>query len=226
MAKDSFLVTGCSSGIGLAITQDLLAKNYKVYGLARHTPPLSHPNFKFCKADLMQFANIKAATKSIGQINGFIHAAGQLKTAPLQALNLEEGKAMWQLHLQAAAELCYLLSEKIYDGGRIIFIGSRVAKGAPKRALYAASKSGLTGLARSIAEELASRKITVNIVAPGATDTPMLSDPGRTSSKPKMPPFGRFIQPEEVASLVGFLISDAGASITGQEIVICGGASL
>ena len=226
MAKDSFLVTGCSSGIGLAITQDLLANNYKVYGLARHTPSLSHPNFKFCKADLMQFANIKAATKSIGQINGFIHAAGQLKTAPLQALNLEEGKAMWQLHLQAAAELCYLLSEKIHDGGRIIFIGSRVAKGAPKRALYAASKSGLTGLARSIAAELASRKITVNIVAPGATDTPMLSDPGRTSSKPKMPPFGRFIQPEEVASLVGFLISDAGASITGQEIVICGGASL
>jgi NAD(P)-dependent dehydrogenase (short-subunit alcohol dehydrogenase family) len=74
--------------------------------------------------------------------------------------------------------------------------------------------------------ELAPRNITVNVVAPGATETPMLTRPERTSSAPMVPPIGRLIQPEEVASLVGYLLSESAAAITGQELVICGGASL
>jgi NAD(P)-dependent dehydrogenase (short-subunit alcohol dehydrogenase family) len=79
---------------------------------------------------------------------------------------------------------------------------------------------------RSWAAELAPRGITANVVAPGATETPMLSAPGRDSSPPKIPPMGRLIAPQEVAAAVNFLLSQDAAPITGQELVLCGGASL
>jgi 3-oxoacyl-[acyl-carrier protein] reductase len=64
------------------------------------------------------------------------------------------------------------------------------------------------------------------VVAPGATETPMLLDPERAGVAPRLPPIGRFIKPEEVAALAGFLLSAEAGSITGQQIVVCGGASL
>jgi NAD(P)-dependent dehydrogenase (short-subunit alcohol dehydrogenase family) len=112
------------------------------------------------------------------------------------------------------------------SGGRIILIGSRVAAGAAQRSQYAATKSALIGLARSWAIELAPRGITVNVVAPGATETPMLLDPQRVGVAPRLPPIGRFIKPEEVAALTAFLLSEQAGAITGQQIVVCGGASL
>jgi 3-oxoacyl-[acyl-carrier protein] reductase len=81
-------------------------------------------------------------------------------------------------------------------------------------------------MVRSWAIEQARRGITVNIVAPGATETPMLLDPNRTQVKPRLPPIGRFIQPGEVAATVAFLLSPDAGAITGQQIVLCGGASL
>ena len=81
-------------------------------------------------------------------------------------------------------------------------------------------------MARSWAMELAPRGITVNVVSPSATETPMLLDPGRSGVTPRLPPIGRFVQPEEVAAVTAFLLSEEAAAITGQQIVICGGSSL
>ncbi len=81
-------------------------------------------------------------------------------------------------------------------------------------------------MARSWAAELAGRGITVNVVAPAATETPMLTDPQRAGVAPVLPPIGRYIRPEEVAAAVAFLLSREADAITGQTLTICGGASL
>jgi NAD(P)-dependent dehydrogenase (short-subunit alcohol dehydrogenase family) len=112
------------------------------------------------------------------------------------------------------------------QGGRIVLIGSHAARGVPGRSQYAASKAALHALARSWAAELIERGITVNVVSPATTDTPMLRDPARAAVPPVMPAIGRYVKPEEVAALVAFLLSDSAAAITGQDILICGGASL
>jgi NAD(P)-dependent dehydrogenase (short-subunit alcohol dehydrogenase family) len=112
------------------------------------------------------------------------------------------------------------------DGGRIVLIGSRTASGAAGRSQYAASKAALLAMARSWALELAPRGITANVVAPAATDTPMLHDPARSALPPRLPPIGRFIRPEEVAATTAFLLGPEAGAITGQQIVICGGSSL
>jgi len=94
------------------------------------------------------------------------------------------------------------------------------------RSQYAATKAALVALARSWAAETAAAGVTVNVVSPAATETAMLADPARATVPPKLPPLGRLIQPGEIAALVAFLLSPDAAAITGQDIQICGGASL
>jgi NAD(P)-dependent dehydrogenase (short-subunit alcohol dehydrogenase family) len=98
--------------------------------------------------------------------------------------------------------------------------------GVPGKSQYAATKAALVALARSWAAELAPRRITVNVVAPGPTRTAMLDDPNRSTTPPRLPPLGRLVEPAEVAALTRFLIEPSGAMVTGQTLVICGGASL
>lgn len=220
------LVTGCSSGIGLTITQTLLAQGWSVVGISRTAPEVDDPAFTHLAGDLADPAAATHAFSGVGPVDAAIHAAGLLRVGRHDTMDLTDGARMWQVHVDAAARMIQAIAPHMPDGGRIVLIGSRVANGAPGRSLYAASKAALVGLSRSVAAELAPRGITVNIVAPGATDTPMLRDPARAGEAPRMPPLGRFVQPAEVAGLVSFLLSDLAGSITGQQIVMCGGASL
>jgi 3-oxoacyl-[acyl-carrier protein] reductase len=145
---------------------------------------------------------------------------------PLGKLEVESGTAMWRLHVDVATTLANAIGPLLPRGGRIVLIGSRTANGAPGRSQYAATKAALVGMARSWAIELAPRGITVNVIAPAATDTPMLQDTSRGAVAPRVPPIGRFVRPEEVAALTSFILSDEAAAITGQQLVICGGSSL
>jgi len=220
------LVTGISSGIGAAITTRLLTESWRVTGLSRRPPEQPNPALTWIGIDLADDQALDAVLADIGPLDAIVHAAGFMRTAPLGALDPADGVAMWHLHVAVATRLVDRLIGRLADGGRIVLIGSRTMQGAAGRSQYAATKAALVGLTRSWALELASRGITVNLVAPGATETPMLRDPGRAGTPPRLPPLGRYVQPEEVAGLTTFLLGPDAGALTGQTLTVCGGASL
>ena len=220
------VVTGVSSGIGAAIAARLLRDGWSVTGLSRTDPGLHAPGFSHRAVDLLAPAQLPVALEGL-RPTALVHAAGLMRAGALGALDAEAGRTLWRLHVEAAALLADALAPRMPDGnGRIVLIGSRTASGAAGRSQYAASKAALVAMARSWALELAPRGITANVVAPAATETPMLHDPARSASPPRLPPIGRYIRPEEVAAATAFLLGPEAGAITGQQIVICGGSSL
>lgn len=238
------LVTGTSSGIGMAIAQCLLDEGWTVRGLDLVPPEIVHARFVPIQVDLADGEAVSSAaraaraalkqTPSPGpdttqvNIDAFVHAAGVMRVAVLGALDAQGGETMWRLHVDAATRLAdALLPAMAARGfGRVVLIGSRVAHGLAGRSQYAATKAALIALARSWAAEVVAHGVTVNVVSPAATQTAMLRDPSRAAATPKLPPLGRLIQPDEIARLVAYLLGPAAAAITGQDIQICGGASL
>lgn len=229
------IVTGTSSGIGLAIARKLLADGWGVRGLDRAPAVLGAENFAGQTVDLTDGAALEAALDSAlnAELSGvapdaLVHAAGMLRVGQLGSLDPALGEAMWRLHVDAATRLANRLLPAMQAAGqgRMVLVGSRVSGGIAGRSQYAASKAALVSLARSWAAESISNGVTVNVVSPAATDTPMLVDPARTGTAPRLPPIGRLIKPEEVAALVAFLLSDEAAAITGQDIAVCGGSSV
>lgn len=223
---ESVLVTGASSGIGQAIVVRLLEQGLRVTGLSRRAPGLQHPNFTWIECDLNDFGALDRALERTVKIDALVHAAGFMRTAPLGQLNDADGQAMWHLHVAAASHMVNALYPRLESGARLVMIGSRTMQGAAGRSQYAATKAALQGMVRSWAIELAPRGITVNLIAPGATETPMLLDPARSAAPPNKPPLGRFVQPHEIAGLTAFLLGPDAGAITGQSLVVCGGASL
>ncbi|WP_328473171.1 SDR family oxidoreductase [Actinoplanes sp. NBC_00393] len=220
------LVTGVSSGIGHAIAARLLTCGRHVVGVSRRKPDLPELGFHWIEADLTDPGAVEQVAAQAGHVDAVVHAAGVQHSAPLGELDPGHGALMWRLHVEVPTQLINTIIGTLPDRARIVLIGSRTAAGVAGKSQYAATKAALTGLARSWAIELAPRGITVNVVAPGPTETAMLSDPNRAATPPRVPALGRFVQPDEVAGLVAFLLGDDGGSITGQHLVICGGASL
>src|SRR4029078_9655426 len=105
-------------------------------------------------------------------------------------------------------------------------VGSRTMTGAAGKRQYTATKAAPLAMARSWPFDLVQRAITVNVVAPGPPSTPMLTDPARAATPPQIPPFGRLIDPKEIAGSVAFLLSPDARSITGQALVQGAGTSL
>ena len=227
MSRTAF-VTGADGFIGVNLVEELLAQGWQVIGLQRSRPALQHPRFRAVAADLSDAADCARVAANLPTPQALVHAAGVMRGGRLGELKPGDAALMWRLHVDAARTLADVLLPRMAAAGqgRMVLLGSRTAHGQPGKAAYAASKAALVSLARSWAAEVVGQGVTVNVVAPAATDTPMLADPARAGTAPRLPPMGRLVKPGEVAALVLFLLSDAAAPITGQEIQVCGGSSL
>lgn len=224
------LVTGAASGIGQAVARQLKSQGWRVTGIDR--APAGKPDADGTDHIIADLADPDDCARVCRTIRGrrwtaLVHAAGIMRSDAHADTWRGGGVELWSIHVAAAARLIDAIADTMPDRrGRIVLISSRAARGRAGRMLYAASKAAMDGLALSLAQDLVARGITVNVVAPGATDTPMLADPQRGDASVALPPLGRLVDASEIAATVGFLLGvDAGA-ITGQTLYQCAGASL
>jgi len=169
------------------------------------------------------FAKIKATA---GRLDILVNNAGILRDRTIKKMTLDEWQSVIDTNLTGVFNCCKLAAEGVADGGRIISISSIAGlMGFPGQANYAAAKAGIIGMTRSLAREFARRKVTVNCVAPGVVQTPMLGEirPEMMAEYEKQIPMGRVGRPEDIANAVLFLASDESEYITGQVLPVTGG---
>lgn len=235
------LVTGASRGIGAAIAEQLGKAGAIVIGTATSVSGAEKISARFTELGIRGVGkvlnvtdadSVAALLKEVGDEFGapaiLVNNAGITKDNLLMRMSDEEWFDVINTNLSAV----YRLSKGVLRGmmkarwGRIINISSVVgAMGNPGQSNYAATKAGVAGFARSLAAEVGSRNITVNTVAPGFIDTDMtkvLPEEQKQQLLSRIP-LGRLGAPEEIASVVVFLASDAGAYISGETIHVNGG---
>lgn len=228
------LVTGGSSGIGLAICKRFLAQGRDVINLSLEAAPIQDRRLHDCLVDLSDRQALDLLMAKISDqfsIDIFVHNAGALKEALLDSVRLEDFDTLVNLHLTSALQIakCLVPEMKSQGHGRIVFISSKAAMGRPKRTSYSTTKAGMWGMAKTWALELASFGITVNVVAPGPVKTPQFRSVVSEEQDVKWAaavPVGRLGEPEDIAHAVNFLVDRDSSFITGQVIFVCGGTSI
>jgi NAD(P)-dependent dehydrogenase (short-subunit alcohol dehydrogenase family) len=228
------LVTGGSRGIGLACARRFEQLGDRVAVTYRSSPP---PDTMFgVKCDVTSKAEVDAAFAAVeeqfgGPVEVLVSNAGIAKDGLLLRMTEDDFTSVVDANLTAA----YRVSKRAAQGmlrarrGRIILMSSVVGLlGSAGQANYAASKAGLVGFARSLARELGSRSITVNVVAPGPVSTDMTAALGddRLTQLTAAVPLGRMAEPDEIAGVVSFLASPDAAYITGAVIPVDGGLGM
>jgi 3-oxoacyl-(acyl-carrier-protein) reductase len=228
------LVTGGNRGIGLAIAQAFAKQGDRVAITHRGTGAPDGDLFGV-QADMTDPASIDAAFTQVeekfGPVEVLVANAGMTADTLLLRMTDEQFTDVVETNLTGAFRVAKRATPKMVRArwGRMIFISSVVGlSGNPGQINYAASKAGLVGVARSITRELGSRNITANVVAPGFIETAMtdvLSEERKAEIR-KSIPAGRMAQPEEVASVVTWLASDAAVYVTGAVIPVDGGMGM
>jgi 3-oxoacyl-[acyl-carrier protein] reductase len=234
------IVTGASRGIGRAIALALARQGARVVAAARgdHAAPVAAEivaaggQATAQTVEVTDQASVAAMVAQTidrhGRVDVLVNNAGITRDQLLLRMKPDDWDAVLATNLTAAFACVQAVLRPMVKqrSGRIIAISSVVGQaGNPGQANYAASKAGLIGFSKSLALEVASRGITVNVVAPGLIETDMtraLPEETRRAWAGKVP-LGRMGTPEEVASVVCFLASDEAAYITGQVVAVNGG---
>lgn len=227
------LVTGGARGIGLAVARRFAALGDNVAVTYNTSPP---PDDLFGVAcDVTSVDSVDAAFKAVedrfGPVEVLVSNAGITKDGLLLKMSEESFTSVIDTNLTAAYRVAKRATPAMLRArsGRIILVSSVVGLlGAAGQANYAASKAGLVGFARSLARELGSRSITVNVVAPGPVETDMTAALGdkRLAEITAAVPLGRMASADEIAGVIAFLASADAAYITGAVVPVDGGLGM
>ncbi len=239
LSDEIALVTGASRGIGAAIADELAAAGATVVGTATTDAGASAIDARLhargghgrtldvTDADSIQRL-LDAVARDVGVVSILVNNAGITRDQLLMRMKDED----WHAVLETDLTSVYRLSKGVLRGmmkarkGRIISISSVVgAMGNPGQANYAAAKAGVVAFSKSLAREVGSRGITVNVVAPGFIDTDMtrVLDEGQRKTLEDTIALGRLGTPADIAHAVAFLASPAAAYITGETLHVNGG---
>jgi NAD(P)-dependent dehydrogenase (short-subunit alcohol dehydrogenase family) len=233
MSRSAF-ITGASRGIGAAVATDLADRGYRVVGTYRSTKP-GIDNISFVECDVRDPRSVTEAVdrarEVLGEIDIVVNCAGITNDGPLLTQSNENVRDVLDTNLSGAINVA---RESVSDmmankWGRLVFVSSVMALwGSPGQVNYAASKSGLIGLARSLAWELGRSGITSNVIMPGLIETDMLAELSerRRNEVVAQTPLRRTGQPKEVAALVAFLVSEDAGFLTGASVPIGGGIGM
>ncbi|MEZ4403227.1 MAG: SDR family oxidoreductase [Kofleriaceae bacterium] len=238
------VVTGATSGIGLATVERLLARGDQVVAVARSAEPLAAlaaqhgDRVRPLAVDVGDHAALRAALAALPPVHTLVLSAGVCAQARLDE---EDDDATWWHTLDVNLHGSYFAMKAVAptmpDGGRIVAVSSGLGKlGRPGYAAYCASKHALLGIVKCVSKELAPRGITVNAVCPGWVDTPMArGDVVKTAAERGLPqaqveaaiyagiPIGRMVSADECAALITWLASPDAAAVTGEAYNISGG---
>lgn len=238
--KKNILLTGASKGIGKEIAKEL-GDNYNVFLTSRNEELLKKVSEQinakdYCICDLTQQQDLEKLSKFIkdNSIDILINNAGEYIYGEIEKMSHENISKIFTANLLAPTYLCSksVGTMKAKKWGRIINIGSiSGVMGEANASVYSSSKSGLIGLTKALALELAQYNITVNTINPGWVETELglksIEESELSLSETlETIPQKRFVNPKEVANLVEYLISDNAKGITGQSINLCAGLSL
>lgn len=232
------VVTGAGRGIGASIVKKFLAEGAAKVALldikeidTSEFDPTGERAFAYV-CNIGDYENVKAVFEQIyadfGRIDVLVNNAGITRDAIFHKMTVEQWQQVINTNLNSVFYTCHSVVNQMraQNSGRIINISSTSIEGNPGQANYAAAKAGLVGFTKTLAKELGRKTITVNCVAPGATNTDMYRNvPDEVRERVvKNKPFGRLGEPEEVANTVSFLASDDASYVSGQVICVTGGS--
>jgi NAD(P)-dependent dehydrogenase (short-subunit alcohol dehydrogenase family) len=229
------LITGGSRGIGLACAEALAERGARVAVTYRSNPPPSLNGWLALPCDVRRTEDVDAVFDKVGAELGPVEILVANAGITDDNLVLRMSDESWARVVDTNLGGAFRVARRAARGmvrarrGRIVFVSSVTGfTGLPGQANYAASKAGLVGLARALARELASRSITVNVVAPGPVRTDMLEALGQESvdQLAAAVPLGRVAEPTEVAAVVGFLASPEAGYMTGAVVPVDGGLAM
>jgi NAD(P)-dependent dehydrogenase (short-subunit alcohol dehydrogenase family) len=238
------IITGASRGIGRAIAKKLYEEGASV-ALCGRSAVVDFPKERSLEVtmDVRDQKSVDAGVARIvdrfGKIDIVVNNAGISGVTPVDGADTAPWLDILQTNVVGSYYVTRAATPHIPERGRIIMISSVLGKfGVPGYTAYCTAKTGLIGFTRALALELAPRKITVNALCPGWTDTEMARSGMRDIAESQgitveefreqamsRVPLGEMVEPAEVANLVAFLCDSSGDKITGQAISICGGST-